>query len=86
MVLLSGRRREPQELEQGLSRGFALAVPNLVPRLCPPHSSRFQVGGVSVQIAGERSADVTFGRSLEPFRVPSVSDIDIQVEWFPPSC
>jgi hypothetical protein len=74
--------REPQELEQSLSRGFALAVPNLVPQPYAKYSSRFQVGGVSVRVSSERSDDVIFGRSLEPFRVPpGPGDIDIDIKW-----
>jgi hypothetical protein len=44
------------------------------------HRSRFCVGGVSVQIAGDCGADVTLVPSLEPFRVETgTSDIHIRV-------
>jgi hypothetical protein len=48
--------------------------------------SGFRVGGVSVQVAGARGADVTLAPSLEPFRIPNSSDtnssdIKVQVEW-----
>jgi hypothetical protein len=45
------------------------------------HRSHFGVGGVSVQLAGRRSADVTLVPCLEPFRIETlVSDINIRVE------
>ncbi|MGA8764196.1 MAG: hypothetical protein WB562_15115 [Candidatus Sulfotelmatobacter sp.] len=48
------------------------------------HASRFRVGGVSVQLAGFRKADVALVPSLEPFRVEGgISDIHVQVEWAP---
>jgi len=44
--------------------------------------SGFVVGGVSVQLAGDRRADVALVPSLEPFRVETaVSDINVKVEW-----
>jgi hypothetical protein len=44
--------------------------------------SRFQIGGVLVQLAAKDSADVAFLPALEPFRVDNgISDIDIQIEW-----
>ena len=43
---------------------------------------RFHIGGVSVQIVGEREADVAFPPSLAPFRTKAhTSDIDIRVKW-----
>lgn len=46
------------------------------------HRSRFCVGGVSVELAGDQVSDVDLGSSLEPFRVDAgVSDIDIRVRW-----
>jgi hypothetical protein len=46
------------------------------------YSSTFRVGGVSVEVVGDRAADVTLVPSLDPFRVRSDSpDIKIQVEW-----
>jgi hypothetical protein len=46
------------------------------------HYSRFRVGGVSVQLAGDRRADVTLVPSLDPFSVDAgCSDINIQVGW-----
>jgi hypothetical protein len=46
------------------------------------HNSQFCIGGVSVDVAGARTADVTLVPSLIPFRVETgVSDINIQVEW-----
>jgi hypothetical protein len=45
---------------------------------------QFKIGGVCVQVHGERREDVAFGPSLTPFRAQSeTSDIDIQVEWTP---
>jgi adenylate kinase family enzyme len=54
------------------------------------YRSHFGIGGVSVQLAGRRSADVTLVPSLEPFRIETlVSDINIRVErvdrLFPPA-
>ena len=44
------------------------------------HRSRFCVGGVSVQMAGDCAGDVTLIPSLEPFRLePGASDINIRV-------
>jgi len=49
-----------------------------------PHRSRFRVGGVSVQLAGDRREDVALVPPLEPFRVAAGrADINIQVEWSP---
>jgi hypothetical protein len=46
------------------------------------HSSRFRVGGISVELASDRRADVTLVPSLDPFRVAAGdSDINIQVGW-----
>jgi len=45
------------------------------------YRSHFGIGGVSVQLAGRHSADVTLVPSLEPFRIETlVSDINIRVE------
>jgi hypothetical protein len=45
------------------------------------YRSHFGIGGVSVQLAGRRSTDVTLVPSLEPFRIETlVSDINIRVE------
>ena len=42
----------------------------------------FSVGGVSVGLAGQRSADVALVPSLQPFRIDtSASDIQVRVEW-----
>ncbi|HEV3307403.1 MAG TPA: hypothetical protein VGZ91_13280 [Candidatus Sulfotelmatobacter sp.] len=42
----------------------------------------FSVGGVSVLLAGYRSADVALVPPLEPFRIKTgESDIDVRVEW-----
>jgi len=46
------------------------------------HRNRFCVGGVSVEVVGASSADVTLVPSLVPFQTEtSVSDINIQVQW-----
>ncbi|PYX28972.1 MAG: hypothetical protein DMG77_13900 [Acidobacteria bacterium] len=46
------------------------------------HCSRFRIGGVSVEVAGDRDSDVALVPSLLPFRVEAgVSDINIQVKW-----
>jgi hypothetical protein len=61
-------------LEVGLPKAFG--------ELGRTHRSRFRIGGVSVEVAGERSADVALVPSLVPFRVAAgVPDIHIQVEW-----
>jgi hypothetical protein len=45
-------------------------------------SAWFHVGGVSVRVTGEYSADLNLDPTLQPFRVESrSSDIDIQVQW-----
>jgi hypothetical protein len=42
----------------------------------------FSVGGVSVGLAGRRSADVALVPPLQPFRIDvSASDIHVRVEW-----
>jgi hypothetical protein len=42
----------------------------------------FSVGGVSVGLAGQRSADVALVPPLQPFRInTSASDIQVRVEW-----
>lgn len=44
------------------------------------HLSRFEIGGVSVQLHGDRSSNVGLVPSLEPFRVaPGIADVDIRV-------
>lgn len=44
------------------------------------HLSRFEIGGVSVQLRGDCRADVSLVPSLEPFRVvPGNSNVDIRV-------
>ncbi len=44
--------------------------------------SDFRIGGVHVQLAGERRADVALVPLLEPFRVEaSAFDVSVQVEW-----
>lgn len=46
--------------------------------------SYFSIGGVTVQIAGNRDADVAFHRELEPFAVSSTTfDIALHVAWVP---
>lgn len=46
------------------------------------HRNWFCIGGVSVEVAGERSADAALVPSLLPFRIDTeVSDINIQVQW-----
>lgn len=46
------------------------------------HLSRFEIGGVSVQLRGDCGADVSLVPSLEPFRVtPGNADVDICVSW-----
>jgi hypothetical protein len=52
------------------------------PESDPLFRSRFCVGGVSIEIAGDRRADVGLIPPLEPFRAETaVSDINIQVQW-----
>jgi hypothetical protein len=58
------------------------ALPELDRTLGATHRSEFQVGGVSVEVAGSSGGDVALVSSLEPFRTDTrVSDISIQVEW-----
>jgi len=46
------------------------------------HRSEFRIGGVSIQVAGQCSEDVTLVPSLQPFRTRThPCDITIQVEW-----
>jgi hypothetical protein len=46
------------------------------------HRSEFRIGGVSVEVAGHSTEDVTLVPSLQPFRTDTrASDITIQVEW-----
>jgi hypothetical protein len=46
------------------------------------YSSVFEIGGVSVQIAGENENDVALGPSLRAFSAnPRRVDVDIRVEW-----
>jgi len=46
------------------------------------HRSEFRIGGVSVEVAGHSSEDVTLVPALQPFRTETrASDITIQVEW-----
>src|ERR1700682_466550 len=65
-------------------------LPQSFPTKGAPHCSQFCVGGVSVQLAGDRRQDVALVPPLEPFRVTTgASDINIRVEWvarlLPPS-
>jgi hypothetical protein len=70
-----------------MSDHFAFASAGPCAEFGAPHRSSFQVGGVSVEMWGHRSTDVTLVPGLEPFRVTScVSDIGIQVEWVPELC
>lgn len=67
-----------------MSDHFAFASAPPCAEFGVPHRSSFQVGGVSVELRGHRSTDVTLVPLLEPFRVTScVSDIGIQVMWAP---
>jgi hypothetical protein len=46
------------------------------------HCSRFCVGGVSVQVASDRRADVALIPSLAPFQInASSSDINVEIGW-----
>lgn len=48
------------------------------------YRNQFHIGGVSVEIASERRADVAFSPSLAPFCASvNVSDIEIRIEWIP---
>jgi hypothetical protein len=71
-----------------MTGGFGGAGSNPI-ELDAVHSSCFRVGGVSVEIIGESSGDVSLVSSLEPFRVKAeAADINIQIEWvaaLPPS-
>jgi hypothetical protein len=64
-----------------MSEDLGRAWPNPLGALSAACYTRFRVGGVSVQMAGDRTTDVTLVPSLEPFRVEAgASDINIQVE------
>jgi hypothetical protein len=70
-----------------MSDYFAFASAGLCADSGAPHRSSFEIGGVSVELRGHRSTDVTLVPVLEAFRVISgVSDIGIQVEWAPELC
>ena len=46
------------------------------------HRSSFEIGGVSVHVAGHSRRDIAFASSLQPFRSKSlVSDIELNIEW-----
>ena len=46
------------------------------------HHSQFQIGGVSVQIAGEKAPDIALIPSLAPFRSQALfSDIHLEIDW-----
>jgi hypothetical protein len=46
--------------------------------------NRFSIGGVSVEVVGNRAEDARLVPSLEPFRVePGISDVRIRIEWCP---
>ncbi len=50
--------------------------------LSTPHCTRFRIGGVSVQLASDRRADVALAPSLKPFRIGfGPADINVQVGW-----
>jgi hypothetical protein len=58
------------------------AVPKAFRDPAAAHCSCFRVGGISVQLAGDRRSDVTLVPSLIPFRVDAgFSDINIQIGW-----
>ncbi len=79
------RQTIPRVQGGGMSGDFGRRVPNAYGEPAALHCSGFRVGGVSVQVAGNHDTDVSFVRSLEPFRIqPDSSDISgikIQVEW-----
>ena len=63
------------------SEDFGHAREAVLERPGPVHSSRFVVGGVSVQLAGDYEVDTDLVPSLRQFSVRTgVSDIHIQVE------
>jgi hypothetical protein len=69
-------------VRQRMSSDLGQALPELFQERDASHRSRFRVGNVSVQIAGDRVADVALVSSMEPFRIETgVSDINIRVEW-----
>jgi hypothetical protein len=56
------------------------STPDETPRTL--HRTCFRIGGVSVQVASDRRADVALAPSLMPFRVAlGPSDINIRVGW-----
>jgi hypothetical protein len=63
-------------------RSMGRARPELWDGPGAKHRSDFRIGGVSVEVAGQRSEDVALVPSLQPFRTETRdSDITIQVEW-----
>jgi hypothetical protein len=63
-------------------RSVRRASPKLRQESGAAYCSEFRIGGVSVEVAGERADDVTLVSSLEPFRARTLaSDINIRVEW-----
>jgi hypothetical protein len=70
----------PQIGRMNGDRGMTL--PDLFEGSGVAHRNWFRIGGVSVEIAGQRSADAALVPSLVPFRAETnVSDIRIQVRW-----
>lgn len=66
----------------GMRINPVLVSPELLEESHGVYRSGFRVGGVSIQMAGERSDDVVLVPSLEPFRVEGqTADIRIRVEW-----
>lgn len=64
-----------------MSADIESALPKALEKSVAALHSRFCVGGVSVQLGGDREEDVTLVPSLEPFRVETgVSDVNIHVE------
>ena len=46
------------------------------------HRSSFEIGGVSVHVAGHSRRDIAFASSLQPFRSKSLAaDIELNIEW-----
>jgi len=60
----------------------AARTSSVASRLEPGYQNYFQIGGVTVQLFGNRRADVELLPALQPFRIESVGpDIRVCVQW-----
>src|SRR5271169_3005578 len=67
---------------EGMSDDLGITLPNLFEEPGVAHRNWFCIGGVSVEVVGDRSADAALVPSLVPFRIATgISDINIRVKW-----